>query len=471
MLAEGFVQSSPLRWTHDALLGWVDSIASDWSQSIPWAKLDLFEEEKARSGSAATLIGLQLAPPSQQATTGTWQCLALGDSCLFQVSDDHLVRALPLKRSTDFNVRPSLLSTQRNINVQSIGKLVAEDGTWQNGDRFFLLTDAIAQWFLRQFEYGEAPWNFLSSLDEQPFTTFVQDAQAQGLMRNDDVTAFMIGIGVPLATGRLPVTTPVPSGPQPPPSPIPPAPISARPVPVESGGARERRDPAPSRRPAPPGHPQQAPAPPRGPSRGARLRRRRVALLTTAFVVLVAAIAVVLSSVISNPPRKPTPAVPPPPPVQPAARNFAELLATYPGGGKTAFAAYESALSNSVVGRNVAVVSQLLGRDQAPPDSLSSRANAVSVAVVNSTQSQAELYVVVRQVITAPYTYTTSRTCTTRRNSQPHTCIVSHTVTGQTSRLLLINLTMARQGQKWLVSTGHVSLLTSPAGTLTGGNR
>jgi hypothetical protein len=67
------------------------------------------------------LVGLQLTSPPQDADSGTWRCLALGDSCLFQVSRGRLVEALPLSSSGDFNSRPALLSTERSINRRSIG--------------------------------------------------------------------------------------------------------------------------------------------------------------------------------------------------------------------------------------------------------------------------------------------------------------------------------------------------------------
>jgi hypothetical protein len=67
------------------------------------------------------LVGLQLTSPPQDADSGTWRCLALGDSCLFQVSRGLLVEALPLSSSGDFNSRPALLSTERSINRRSIG--------------------------------------------------------------------------------------------------------------------------------------------------------------------------------------------------------------------------------------------------------------------------------------------------------------------------------------------------------------
>jgi serine/threonine protein phosphatase PrpC len=113
LLARGFVEQSPLGRTDDDLFDWADFIAAQWSQSIPWEALNVFHERKARSGSAATLVGLQLTPPPQDADSGTWRCLALGDSCLFQVSRGRLVEALPLSSSGDFNSRPPVNGPER----------------------------------------------------------------------------------------------------------------------------------------------------------------------------------------------------------------------------------------------------------------------------------------------------------------------------------------------------------------------
>lgn len=205
LLAQGFVENPPLGGTVDDLLKWVDLIAAQWSQETPWQTLNFYEEQKARQGSAATLVGLQLFPPPQQATAGTWRCLALGNSCLFQVSQGQLVEALPLSSSADFNSRPPLLYTERSLNLTSVGQMVTKAGTWQEGDTFFLLTDAIALWFLRESERGAAPWDILTSADQRLFRGFVQKMRHQGLMRNDDVTALMIGLGVPLGAQERPV--------------------------------------------------------------------------------------------------------------------------------------------------------------------------------------------------------------------------------------------------------------------------
>jgi len=90
MLSQGFVADSPLGCAEDGLLDWADFIARRWSQAIPWQALNVFQEAKAREGSASTLVGLELTMSPRQPTTGTWRCLALGDSCLFQVSHGQL---------------------------------------------------------------------------------------------------------------------------------------------------------------------------------------------------------------------------------------------------------------------------------------------------------------------------------------------------------------------------------------------
>ena len=463
LLARGFVEHPPLGATHDELLEWVDVIARQWSQSIPWKALDVFQELKARSGSAATLIGLQLTPPPQQAAAGTWRCLAMGDSCLFQVSHGRLVEALPVRNSADFSVHTSLLSTERGSNLRSIGKVVTETGTWQEGDSFFLLTDAIAQWFLRESEQGATPWGTLTSLDEPRFQAFVQDAQARRLMRQDDVTAFMIGLGVPLETRTTPAPVPV-------------SPRRARAPEVASAASADLSSDGGSSQPAgppasgllksPPERPRrppQLPGPP-GPGRTARSRRRRAGLIAAAGLVLAAVIAIVVTALVggSSPPAP----QPPLPQVQPAARGFAELLTTYPGGGATAFRAYESALGNDVAGRNAAMVTRLVGLGQPPPSLFTSQGKGVSVAEVRASPSQAELYVLVEQAINAPYTYVQSYQCVTTNEPAPHTCHATRTGTKKSSRLLLIDLTMVRQGQRWLAGDAQIWLVSAASGAL-----
>lgn len=171
-----------------------------------------------------------------------------------------------------------------------------------------------------------------------------------------------------------------------------------------------------------------------------------------------------INSSPTPPPVKPAAPVPA---VQPAASAFAEALTSYSGGSGAAYQKYEATLQGDVAGHNPGLVPRLVGLARAPADSVQSQGEVVSVSVVRSSPSQAELYVVVRQLLTTPYTYTTPQTCRNNATGAVYSCPKSHTADKQSPRLLLISLTMVRPGQKWLVSDGQITLIGSTGGALS----
>ena len=288
------------------------------------------------------------------------------------------------------------------------------------------------------------------SLDEAGFPAFVKDKRARHQMRQDDVTAFMVGLGVPLATRRKPTPVEVQLSRQPAIGPIgavepdglaePTAPQSskqrARPVPVGTnlpGATAGTDDPY-----LPAGSPQTHDRYRAGEADqgtewdgAGRSWRRRAAVAGTCALALALAIAIsllVFGGSASSPPA--------PAPALAAAKDFADRLTTYPGGGEAEYQAYKTKLASHVLDRNPVVMRQLTGSDSAPPSSFTSQTKRVTVAVVHSTGSQAELYLVVDQAITVPSS--------------------DRGASNDVSRLLLIHLTMAHQGQQWLVSSAEV---------------
>jgi hypothetical protein len=65
-------------------------------------------------------------------------------------------------------------------------------GKWTQDDQFYLMTDALACWFLKQFEKGNQPWEILRDLDTESvpmaFSDWVYQLRAEHQLRNDDVT-------------------------------------------------------------------------------------------------------------------------------------------------------------------------------------------------------------------------------------------------------------------------------------------
>lgn len=156
-----------------------------------------FEAAKLAQGAFATLLGIQLRSRRGNEHAGRWVAVALGDTCLFQVRGDSLIASFPLARAEQFDITPNLVPSKpvRQEVVPSFARRVV--GTWQHGDSFFLMTDALAAWFLREVECGEAPWRILGDLDTDevpPFADWVEDLREHRLMRNDDVTLVRVDV-------------------------------------------------------------------------------------------------------------------------------------------------------------------------------------------------------------------------------------------------------------------------------------
>lgn len=170
-----------------------------WSTIVRKRPLPWYAEQKIHFGAFATILGLVLYDELGDAPlAGNWQAVALGDSCLVQVRNEEVVTCFPLADSAAFNNRPYLLSSNPSHNSRMFDHLHQARGTWRSGDSFYLMTDALACWFIREVENGRRPWGILRDLgtrDElEPFREWVQLLRTQGAMRNDDVTLLRVDL-------------------------------------------------------------------------------------------------------------------------------------------------------------------------------------------------------------------------------------------------------------------------------------
>lgn len=165
------------------------------AQPLPW-----YAEEKLRDGAFSSILGLTIGPTTADSgKSGRWKAVAIGDSCLFQVRDDHLITAFPLENAQQFNNRPVLVSSNPTGNGRVAADISNTSGEWQPHDIFYLMTDALACWFLRrQAEEGSAIV-CLSDIETQAlFSQFVQEEREQldplgrPCLRNDDVTMLRV---------------------------------------------------------------------------------------------------------------------------------------------------------------------------------------------------------------------------------------------------------------------------------------
>jgi hypothetical protein len=153
---------------------------------------------KAEMGSDATFLGLELVPDLQ-----AWHCIAFGDTTLIQVRNSLLVTSFPMKYSKDFSSHPFLLSSIERKN-NSLWNLFdtnrnhfLTEGTYGQDDRFIIMSDALASWFLTEFEQGKSPFDelepvLLGTPGALPFSTWIQRKREERVMKNDDTTCLVV---------------------------------------------------------------------------------------------------------------------------------------------------------------------------------------------------------------------------------------------------------------------------------------
>jgi hypothetical protein len=203
VLVDAFVVSDdgPPAWPT-----WLPPLQARWEEVIrlpadapprPW----YLEEALMRGGAFATFLGLVLEPSRPvDGETGApwkWQAHAIGDSCLFQVRRGELVLSFPLEQSTEFGSTPRLVGSRPGLGQPSRARSVIRRGDAEPDDRLWLMTDALAHWFLRRTEEGGRPWDELSSLlvvadPERAFADWVDEQRASRCLRNDDVTLLVV---------------------------------------------------------------------------------------------------------------------------------------------------------------------------------------------------------------------------------------------------------------------------------------
>jgi len=162
-------------------------LQQEWSAAVPSDSLPWYAEEKLRSGAFSSLLGVTL----YQRRNGSigWRAIAIGDSCLFHIRNNQVAAAFPLDRSEAFNSRPFLLSSVRTRDEQGPQNVLTLRGELQVEDDLYLMTDALACWFLRLTEEGKEPWKLRPT---GHFKRWIKSLREKKKLKNDDVTLIRI---------------------------------------------------------------------------------------------------------------------------------------------------------------------------------------------------------------------------------------------------------------------------------------
>ncbi|MGE3174220.1 MAG: hypothetical protein AB7O97_16445 [Planctomycetota bacterium] len=215
------------------IVGDVTRLRASWQRAMAGRtgarKLPWYAEQKAELGAFAALVGLELHPapdaPAHVLAAGDeaaaadpataaepsaphWRAMAVGDSNLFLVRRGALELAFPLVRAEQFSGGPFLIGSTADDPADALRRRVhTVAGELLPGDTFWLMSDALACWFLRRHEQGELPWRALALLfdgdePEQRFARLVAELRDERLLQNDDVTLVRVACEPAVAPGE-----------------------------------------------------------------------------------------------------------------------------------------------------------------------------------------------------------------------------------------------------------------------------
>jgi hypothetical protein len=191
ILVRSFCDADAAGWQAPDFSSWIDECRRQWSaweQDLAQTDLPWFTREKLRHGSFATFLGLSLSGDE-------WHAFACGDSCLLIVRNDTFIGSFPVDQSDDFGNLPALVPSSRPAPDDS---LRIRSGEALAGDRIYLLSDALACWFLARLELGEQPWRLLDAICcDDDLGLLVSGERQQGRLRNDDVTLVSLEVADP----------------------------------------------------------------------------------------------------------------------------------------------------------------------------------------------------------------------------------------------------------------------------------
>jgi hypothetical protein len=208
MLSSGWAQilakNLVRHWPDPERLGsWLDDVYRDWARyannykrqrDVQQRPIQWYEEPGFEAGAFATLIGISLFA-SVPGRPGRFEVAGVGDSCIFLVREGALLFGFPLLSADEFNNRPVLLASNYARKGQALEQFQFARDDLFISDRLYLMTDALAAWFLREREAGHAPWLELDRFGNRAsFSLWIKQLREAKHIRNDDVTLTSIKV-------------------------------------------------------------------------------------------------------------------------------------------------------------------------------------------------------------------------------------------------------------------------------------
>jgi hypothetical protein len=135
----------------------------------------------------AAFVGLDFA------ADGHWRALAVGDCCLF-IERGVDLRAFPLTAPEDFSGGAYLVPSAIDADAKVMEHVHRLEGRPQAGDRFLLMSDAMACWYLSYPDRRARLREMLTRRDRRGLGALVTRERETRRLRNDDIAMLFIRI-------------------------------------------------------------------------------------------------------------------------------------------------------------------------------------------------------------------------------------------------------------------------------------
>lgn len=169
-----------------------------WAAEVGQKELPWYAAAKIQGGAFASFLSLHLRHSRDGRRHSEWRAQAVGDSCLVLVRDEGVVCRFPLEHSSAFGSAPYLLSSSPDGSAALDEHLCIAEGMCEPGDALYLMTDALACWFMAEDEAGRAPWRVLRDLNTEDqaesFDEMIARLRGEGTLKNDDSTLMRIDV-------------------------------------------------------------------------------------------------------------------------------------------------------------------------------------------------------------------------------------------------------------------------------------
>ena len=194
-LAHGWVQVEPAKLTPDGFRAWVAAEGQILHDSWNGLQLSWYAEEKARMGSFATFVGVQIY---LEVSVPSWNAIALGDACLVHRRKETILKALPVSHYEGFNVTPLLVPSEATMQEAALQSIVVGSGLLEHGDVLLLLSDAVAAWYLMLCEKKDETRSRFDGLltrgQDVELAQLFESERLAGRIKDDDIAVVSIEV-------------------------------------------------------------------------------------------------------------------------------------------------------------------------------------------------------------------------------------------------------------------------------------